>query len=60
MIQNGRMNNMAEKNDQKVKESVESKMEQFYKKLPELLAIAKKKKNMLEYQEISDYFKEFN
>ena len=31
-----------------------------YKKLPELLAIAKKKKNMLEYQEISDYFKEFN
>ena len=47
MIQNGRMNNMAEKNDQKVKESVESKMEQFYKKLPELLAIAKKKKNML-------------
>ena len=43
MIQNGRMNNMAEKNDQKVKESVESKMEQFYKKLPELLAIAKRK-----------------
>ena len=35
---------MAEKNDQKVKESVESKMEQFYKKLPELLAIAKRKR----------------
>ena len=60
MIQNGRMNNMAEKNDQKAKESMENKMELFHKKLPELLAIAKKKKNMLEYQEISDYFKEFN
>ena len=51
---------MAEKNDQKAKESMENKMELFHKKLPELLAIAKKKKNMLEYQEISDYFKEFN
>ena len=50
---------MAEKNDQKNKESMENKMEMFQKKLPELLALAKKKKNMLEYQEISDYFKEF-
>lgn len=31
---------------------------QFSEKLQELLAVAKKKKNVLEYQEISDFFKE--
>lgn len=53
---------MAEKNDQTMKEpqTPEINMELFQKKLQELLDIAKKKKNMLEYQEISDYFKEFS
>ena len=51
---------MAEKNDQKMEENTENKMEQLQKKLPELLALAKKKKNMLEYQEVSDFFKDFN
>ncbi|MCD7981011.1 MAG: RNA polymerase sigma factor RpoD [Clostridiales bacterium] len=51
---------MAEKNDQKMEENTDNKMEQLQKKLPELLALAKKKKNMLEYQEVSDFFKDFN
>ena len=34
--------------------------EQFQVKLNELLEMAKKKKNMLEYQEISEYFKDMN
>lgn len=34
--------------------------EQFTAKLGDLLETAKKKKNMLEYQEISDYFKDMN
>ena len=33
---------------------------QFLAKLNELLETAKKKKNMLEYQEISDHFKDMN
>ena len=32
----------------------------FEERLKELLAIAKKKKNVLEYQEISDFFAEFS
>ena len=34
--------------------------QQFLAKLNDLLETAKKKKNMLEYQEISDYFKDMN
>ena len=34
----------------------EAAREKFQQKLKELLALAKKKKNMLEYQEISDFF----
>ena len=34
----------------------EAASEKFQQKLKELLALAKKKKNMLEYQEISDFF----
>ncbi len=51
-----------EENLEKVeeKDSVEAvgaaDMEKFQKKLSDLLALAKKKKNMLEYQEISDFF----
>ncbi|MCC8150574.1 MAG: RNA polymerase sigma factor RpoD [Lachnospiraceae bacterium] len=43
-----------------MKESTENKMEQLQKKLPELLEFAKKKKNMLEYQEVSDFFKDLD
>ena len=37
----------------------EAAREKFQEKLKELLSLAKKKKNMLEYQEISDFFKDF-
>ena len=49
---------MADKNDQKMRERAE-RAEKFQAKLQELLALAKKKKNMLEYQEINDHFKDF-
>ena len=52
------MNKMAEKNDQKMRERAE-RAEKFQAKLQELLALKKKKKNMLEYQEINDHFKDF-
>ncbi len=51
---------MAEKNDQKMEENTENRMEQLQKKLPELLALARKKKNMLDYQEVSDFFKDLS
>ena len=38
----------------------ENTQAKFEVKVKELLALAKKKKNVLEYQEISDFFKEFN
>ena len=53
---------MAKKTENDVKETKkdaamdEAAREKFYQKLKELLALAKKKKNMLEYQEISDFF----
>ena len=34
--------------------------EKFQAKLVEIVALGKKKKNMLEYQEISDFFRELN
>ena len=40
--------------------SVEDKQALFKTKLQEILELAKKKKNSLEYQEISDYFKEMD
>lgn len=51
---------MAEKNNQKTKENTENKAELLQKKLPELLALAKKNKNMLEYQEVGDFFRDFD
>ena len=45
---------MAEQMDQK---TTEKAVVDFSAKLQELLALAKKKKNILEYQEISDFFK---
>ena len=54
---------MAKKTDNEVKNTQkeengmdEAAREKFQQKLKELLALAKKKKNMLEYQEISDFF----
>ncbi|MCD8108969.1 MAG: RNA polymerase sigma factor RpoD [Clostridiales bacterium] len=43
-----------------MKENTENKAELLQKKLPELLALAKKNKNMLEYQEVGDFFKDFD
>ena len=48
---------MAKKNETPVVETEEMK-QKFQEKLVELLALGKKKKNMLEYQEISDFFKD--
>ena len=54
---------MAKKTENEVKETKkeaavmdEATNEKFQQKLKDLLALAKKKKNMLEYQEISDFF----
>ena len=41
-------------------ENVDDAKAKFQQKLTELLALGKKKKNILEYQEISDFFKELN
>lgn len=38
----------------------ENLMEKFQEKLKELLVIAKKKKNVLEYSEITDLFSDMN
>ena len=48
---------MAKKNETPAVENEEMK-QKFQEKLTELLALGKKKKNMLEYQEISDHFKD--
>ena len=40
------------------KMSIEEKKAKLQEKLQELLALAKKKKNSLEYQEISEFFKD--
>ena len=51
---------MAKKKEQaEVVETAEMKAK-FQQKLIELLALGKKKKNVLEYQEISDFFKDMN
>ena len=48
------------KNEKENAEAVAEAQQQFLAKLNDLLEIAKKKKNMLEYQEISEYFKDMN
>ena len=57
------MNQNGKKTENEVKETKkeaavmdEAAKEKFQQKLKDLLALAKKKKNMLEYQEISDFF----
>ena len=52
---------MAKKSESKVetKETAnDTKKEEFQKKLNELLVLAKDRKNVLEYQEINDFFKD--
>ena len=49
-------NSAAKTADAGAENGVASDQEKFQVKLRELLALAKKKKNMLEYQEISDFF----
>ena len=49
-------NSAAKTADAGAENGVASAQEKFQIKLRELLALAKKKKNMLEYQEISDFF----
>lgn len=49
-------NSAAKTADAGAENGVASAQEKFQIKLGELLALAKKKKNMLEYQEISDFF----
>ena len=49
-------NSAAKTADAGAENGVTSAQEKFQVKLRELLALAKKKKNMLEYQEISDFF----
>lgn len=49
-------NSAAKTADAVAENGVASAQEKFQIKLRELLALAKKKKNMLEYQEISDFF----
>jgi len=52
---------MAKKNEENVNVVETEEMKQkFQEKLVELLAVGKKKKNILEYQEISDFFKDLN
>ena len=48
------------KNEKENAEAVAEAQQQFLAKLNELLEAAKKKKNMLEYQEISEHFKDMN
>ena len=52
---------MAKKKDEKLEAvETEEEMAKIQEKLQELLALAKKRKNMLEYQEINDFFKDMN
>ena len=44
--------------DVKSAQNLETVQARFQEKLRDLLALAKKKKNMLEYQEINDFFSE--
>ena len=52
--ENGNVNEAASVNG--VNPEAEAAREKFQEKLKELLSLAKKKKNMLEYQEINDFF----
>lgn len=51
---------MAKKKEQKDMAQEQEQKLKFQQKLIEILELGKKKKNMLEYQEIADFFKELN
>ena len=51
---------MAKKKDQKDMAQEQEQRLNFQQKLIEILELGKKKKNMLEYQEIADFFKDLN
>ena len=58
MKQNGKKDRKRGKGNQKEAAVMdEAAKEKFQQKLKDLLALAKKKKNMLEYQEISDFLR---
>lgn len=56
--QNKEENKMAKKKEQK--DMAQEQRLNFQQKLIEILELGKKKKNMLEYQEIADFFKDLN
>lgn len=58
--QNKEENKMAKKKEQKDMAQEQELRLKFQQKLIEILELGKKKKNMLEYQEIADFFKELN
>ena len=51
---------MAKKKEQKYMAQAQEQKLKFQQKLIEILELGKKKKNMLEYQEIADFFKDLN
>ena len=53
-------NKMAKKKEQKDMAQEQEQRLNFQQKLIEILELGKKKKNMLEYQEIADFFKDLN
>ena len=58
--QNKEENKMAKKKEQKHMAQEQEQRLNFQQKLIEILELGKKKKNMLEYQEIADFFKDLN
>lgn len=58
--QNKEENKMAKKKEQKDIAQEQEQRLNFQQKLIEILELGKKKKNMLEYQEIADFFKDLN
>lgn len=58
--QNKEENKMAKKKEQKDMAQEQEQRLKFHQKLIEILELGKKKKNMLEYQEIADFFKDLN
>lgn len=58
--QNKEENKMAKKKEQKDTAQEQEQRLNFQQKLIEILELGKKKKNMLEYQEIADFFKDLN
>ena len=58
--QNKEENKMAKKKEQKEMAQEQELRLKFQQKLIEILELGKKKKNMLEYQEIADFFKDLN